>query len=604
LKAKLLSFFVIVTGVILVQGLNAHAYDKDIHYYLTYYIAQRVGFTDEQAYQLAASDQYVDEHPDTLPTGWPTQAGAEQRRLYHFPKWDSTYSPDTLRNSFFGRFDVLSALNDSASSDPVVRSRSWFRMGLSLHVFQDTYAHEGYGYSIGHAAAGHDPDRPYLDALNINKSLEVAAATYWWLVDFYRAVYQEDPPGGNLWPSIQQFIEPLIMTQYDWWDYTWYDDEIEARCNFWFSALQKAGFGNQAFSRAVYEDPSGKNYKPSFETAISWHCVPHISAAATVALPAPRAHAEAVSMSMAAPLFSDACSIVQAKTNWNSVRLADYIATKAPWALDADCVLTHLGYKAALRRLAQRLQSGDDPYIIYTILIRAHADPALKTKILTPLMNSSNPRARFMAADLIYQLDNNSAAAVKVLTRSYWAAANAGNRFSVLGFIPPTDDFLPVLQDALHNGPLPQQVKAADTLFQAQTPACSSVLQSYALEHLTDSSMVPDLAYWLLLGLSRNTDFESAPAPANRALLLQLLNKHGTDPAWVNPCVAALRTQWSPGDSEIAQAIVNACSIPDSPTQWEAGYSLGIISGTSFDLSSKGIGSLPLAATTWYNSNF
>src|SRR3990167_566636 len=46
---------------------SAQAYDNDTHYVLTYYLARKVGFTMEQARQIASANVSVDAEPMTEP---------------------------------------------------------------------------------------------------------------------------------------------------------------------------------------------------------------------------------------------------------------------------------------------------------------------------------------------------------------------------------------------------------------------------------------------------------------------------------------------------------------------------------------------------------
>jgi hypothetical protein len=41
-------------------GGRVHAYDNDVHYVFTYYLARQVGFTPPQAHQIASGDVSTD----------------------------------------------------------------------------------------------------------------------------------------------------------------------------------------------------------------------------------------------------------------------------------------------------------------------------------------------------------------------------------------------------------------------------------------------------------------------------------------------------------------------------------------------------------------
>jgi hypothetical protein len=146
---------------VLIIPLPVNAYDRDVHYYVTAMIladlTRNTKLSSDQK-TVIEMNQYVDDNNNTLPSFSLTDEATEIRRKYHFPASRETgffgnrkYG-DTVRNSAFAKYHISEALPD----DPV-------RLGMALHTYMDSFAHESYGAGIGHAAAGHDPDRPYLD---------------------------------------------------------------------------------------------------------------------------------------------------------------------------------------------------------------------------------------------------------------------------------------------------------------------------------------------------------------------------------------------------------------------------------------------------------
>jgi hypothetical protein len=146
----------------LMNSMPANAYDRDVHYYVTAMIladlTRNTKLSSDQK-TVIQMNQYVDDNNNTLPSFSLTDEATEIRRKYHFPASRESgflgmgrkYG-DTARNSAFAKYHISEALPD----DPV-------RLGMALHTYMDSFAHESYGAGIGHAAAGHDPDRPYLD---------------------------------------------------------------------------------------------------------------------------------------------------------------------------------------------------------------------------------------------------------------------------------------------------------------------------------------------------------------------------------------------------------------------------------------------------------
>jgi len=112
-------------------------YQKDVHFYLTRYLAENLGATKEQAQAMAEGNQGMDEYAHTSPM---TIVGGERaRELYHFT------TPE--------RREELKRIGYD-SKDPKV-------FGNYLHAFQDSFSHQMNGVPYG-AEHGHldfsDPD--------------------------------------------------------------------------------------------------------------------------------------------------------------------------------------------------------------------------------------------------------------------------------------------------------------------------------------------------------------------------------------------------------------------------------------------------------------
>ena len=119
----------------------AGRYDRDVHHDLTFALAVRVGFTQEEAEEIAAADQALDDQWLTGPF-----LNATARRRFHFA------TPER-------REDMLQQAMDAQDLE---------MFGRYLHAEQDSYAHqrglmdrdgEPYGPVFGHVFAGFEPDR-------------------------------------------------------------------------------------------------------------------------------------------------------------------------------------------------------------------------------------------------------------------------------------------------------------------------------------------------------------------------------------------------------------------------------------------------------------
>jgi len=154
----------------------ALAYDNDTHYVLTYYLARKVGFSMEQARQIASADVSVDVEPMTEPQQIgqvlnPLGDAQTPRWLFHaFPDsrvFDKILGQDLVAAN--GLPVVMTAAARKAWDEAiaqrderqrVLRKRGYYsgNPGQYLHFYQDTFSHATYWTRIGHTAAGHAPD--------------------------------------------------------------------------------------------------------------------------------------------------------------------------------------------------------------------------------------------------------------------------------------------------------------------------------------------------------------------------------------------------------------------------------------------------------------
>jgi RHS repeat-associated protein len=119
-------------------------YNRDVHFDLTDAIGRQVGMCTANAIRIAAADQGVDEDPWTRPTAL---LNLDARSWYHFT------TPEALASLRRRAFE----------------SGKLGKMGVYLHAFQDSFAHQAgpkdrdgqrYGPVVGHAFQWHGPDNP------------------------------------------------------------------------------------------------------------------------------------------------------------------------------------------------------------------------------------------------------------------------------------------------------------------------------------------------------------------------------------------------------------------------------------------------------------
>jgi hypothetical protein len=127
------------------------AYELEVHFQVTMWIAELSGFTRPDALEIAKYDQATDDDPATQPYPGPPASdisGHQRRRQYHFVV--SARRFDELRQEAFD-FDCSSRLNSSA----------YRRIGYYLHAIEDSYSHRTYGPMWGQGLDGFAPDKPW-----------------------------------------------------------------------------------------------------------------------------------------------------------------------------------------------------------------------------------------------------------------------------------------------------------------------------------------------------------------------------------------------------------------------------------------------------------
>jgi hypothetical protein len=186
-------------------------YETDFHYYVVYYLLRAACFTAEEADILAGFSQGIDDNDDTEPV----RTVPAVRAFYHFA--GSTPKSPTRRDDPGARSQLKRAFSRCAC-DPIQFNRIAYNVGAALHVYADTFAHEGFtawhnssinrrtdnGWpDVGHADAaegGHAPDLPYLDR---SKALEAAQKIYSLIPDRCSCVGDTRAPWETLKPQLE-----------------------------------------------------------------------------------------------------------------------------------------------------------------------------------------------------------------------------------------------------------------------------------------------------------------------------------------------------------------------------------------------------------------
>lgn len=168
--------------------------DIEFHYYITYILARKAGFSKENAYTIAYSSQYVDDNniifcinkgkPDeygnyisqTMDITKPKPVLMRIYPLFHFIPGDPVVNTAKRRD---GSMHIMNTTPDSpianAILDESLGSANLYRIGIATHSYMDTWSHQNFsGYcdafnsmaglrealtpSVGHADAMHCPD--------------------------------------------------------------------------------------------------------------------------------------------------------------------------------------------------------------------------------------------------------------------------------------------------------------------------------------------------------------------------------------------------------------------------------------------------------------
>lgn len=215
----------------------ARAWEQDVHYLLTFWLADRAGFSRGDADRIAEGNQSYDDssHAGAIPTVvlialTADEGAARSVRDKHFPSDAPLPSPPQRRvvspNSSSARRAIKAALAERGSEPDL------FTLGEALHPFQDSWAHQGVpgtplglrpGLSFGHPDSRggwwrHDADYTHL---HIDEVVAVAEETYKILKQVLRQHrrlrQRESVPWEKLQPAVRAFAAASNKAEKDAW---------------------------------------------------------------------------------------------------------------------------------------------------------------------------------------------------------------------------------------------------------------------------------------------------------------------------------------------------------------------------------------------------
>ena len=170
--------------------------DIEFHYYITFILCRKAGYSKEDAYKIAYSSQYTDDNKNQYYVNYRdgghflneisqtmdiTKPSRKRRKIYplfHFipggSEAEETCSLDCDEKKCF--VTIPNSENANLLLADAIKSHDPYRIGIAVHAFADTWSHQNFlGMkhdtnakkslikeiipNIGHADFGHEPDK-------------------------------------------------------------------------------------------------------------------------------------------------------------------------------------------------------------------------------------------------------------------------------------------------------------------------------------------------------------------------------------------------------------------------------------------------------------
>jgi hypothetical protein len=140
----------LLPGLVLLAPGPGAAYEADVHFGLTRWLAVQAGFEEWQAELIAVGDQRVESgdmlYVQPLP-GYAClaidKATAQSVRQLHFPSAVDVPAPAEQRQVTAGGDEALLAVRKMEKSEPAQAAFRLYLVGVALHPLQDSWAHQG-----------------------------------------------------------------------------------------------------------------------------------------------------------------------------------------------------------------------------------------------------------------------------------------------------------------------------------------------------------------------------------------------------------------------------------------------------------------------------
>ncbi len=296
--------------------------NREFHYYVVCYLARKAGFPLEHAETIALSSQMVDDsklpwkiegeqnsgHPHTLSADQSASFMTEVTQNYLF--WDPKIARDVYLPFHFipgdpqlaamkrkdRKLHPLAVTADSQNARALLvdalRSGNLFRIGIALHSYADTWAHQNFTGTadpfnelearnilpaVGHLQAGTTPDQPqalwrdmrlaasYEDISNSARFLEAARMIYRFLSTAQHKKFEDEAfvtgPLEELWLNRRTSKNDSLAAASD---YVIYFDVPPYDPDKWFRSLEARQFDTRELLKAISSEGFGTEWLGAF----------------------------------------------------------------------------------------------------------------------------------------------------------------------------------------------------------------------------------------------------------------------------------------------------------------------------------------------------
>lgn len=292
--------------------------DKDFHFGTIYVLSRWAGFGSYNSLVIASASQFVDDNTDRISNGkrpsghelWENLTNIEENNEiwipFHFlPGLDGNSQEEKLickKNS-----DLAQSMMNELPSVTVGDSVSMLRLGIALHVYADTWAHQKFSgipsaynnvrnltpvptsskeileddiaqagpLPLGHMEASHYPDRPYLPWHCAPQFPDDGRNNWEQFIDASNEIYKILTYISNgVSSDLDSDQRALLLDAFQ----SIQDENIESRTQQWLDRIYSNDFGFTDFSNddadVVYSTSlitDDNNFSSQFYTALDDH---------------------------------------------------------------------------------------------------------------------------------------------------------------------------------------------------------------------------------------------------------------------------------------------------------------------------------------------